>query len=125
VKPVEQTKFDLSFGESKSNHISACLASLVEVPIDSVPKFEEMSESEMKLTMAIWLKSIGYIIEFHNSSPLPRISHMIEYIAIDRTQFGKQHAVIKKEGNVIHNPHPDKIEIFNTEEFWFIIKSSN
>lgn len=125
MKPTEQTKFYDPIAKTKGNYLSACLASLVEIPIDSVPKFEDMnSQSEIDITMDIWLKSIGYnrVVCKH---AFPSNYRLSKCIIIGKTKFGLEHAMISKDGLIIHNPHPDKIEIETIEEYWFILKSKN
>jgi hypothetical protein len=102
VIPVDQTIFD----NKRGNCWAACVASIFEVPLESVPGPSGIDEdfwpdyhkwladrnaTVVSLTRGEWVPA-GYVI---GSVMSPR-------------HEGTQHAVVIYRGKVVHDPHPSK-----------------
>jgi len=111
MKPVEQT----TFGVPGGNCFSACVASILHLPIDDVPYFmsENPNGKEWIERFSSWLKTKGLyplILTAHANVPGIHIMH-------GRSPRGPgRHAVVGIGDTVIHDPHPSKAGIWNIME---------
>lgn len=109
MKPVHQTSFD-----ELGNCYAACIASILELPIESVPNFCEDKKGWTFATQA-WLRERGLGIV--NFRVLPEsiaegfefgvISQHAYYIVSGKSPRGYTHAVVGLGGEIVHDPHPD------------------
>lgn len=103
MKPVFQTEFydpenpDVAYG----NCLQACVASLFELEIDEVPRFEG-SKQFFDLTRWLRTRNVGV-------SWMQEIRYfMAPYIRSGKSPRGNwHHAVIYDMNNLLHDPHPD------------------
>lgn len=128
--PVDQT-----ITGDKGNCFAACIASILELPIGSVPNFAEDMDSEQGMCGAAktWLESRG-VAYFPMCFPNPT--------AIEQTHFGfsdyciiggygprkndrgdfREHAVVGKTlpwgVEIVHDPHPDRDGLLNWGHRW-------
>lgn len=103
MKPVYQTEF----GKFKGNCLAACLASIFEVPIDSIPSFG--------LTDSWYAKFENYMIKNFGLQPVdlkivksnnwkPRGYHLIS----GKSPRGNyNHSIVGLGGKPIHDPFPN------------------
>ena len=101
MKPVRQT----IFGKPDGNCFQACVASLLEVPLEEVPSFTE----KWWLELEAWLESRG-LAPLLLTWPLAKGSYFCldtHYIACGLAGRGLRHSVIYKNQELIHDPHPD------------------
>lgn len=104
MKPVMQTKF----GDPDGNCFASCLASLLELPLESVPDFQE---KDWWGAFKRWLKKRGLApINLYGGKGyiLPRDTLCI---AGGKGPRGLEHSVIWKTGGhgvakMVHDPHP-------------------
>ena len=134
--PVAQTKLTSTDGTARGNCMAACVASLLEVPISSVPAWEDMgSDGSWGDSFMSFLEQHGY--EYHGLLiPDAQLlddwwSYILERSAgIDgcfiiggkspRTHVTRGHAVIYKDGKLAHDPHPSGAGITEIEEIYII-----
>lgn len=99
MKPVDQT----TFGHPGGNCFSACIASLLDLPIADVPYFMDVEDWVAKL--ARWLDRFGfYPVTFKVS---PEWHPQGFYILGGESSRGS-HAVIARGLNIVHDPHPSR-----------------
>lgn len=103
--------------------MSACLAMMLGMEITDVPNFTSMNltDQERYDAMQEWLATVGYqILTFDKwkGSLWPPRGY---YIAGGMTSRGFLHAVIMKEGELFHDPHPDREGIKLTENVDLLI----
>jgi hypothetical protein len=100
MKPVDQTKV-LERGQ-RGNCLAACLASILELPLASIPEFEELPPGHWKAELASWSAAQGFRLDFvkpENFTPGEC------YIAVGLSTRGNLHATVGLDGAVIHDPH--------------------
>ena len=117
MTPLKQTKMLIN-GE-KGNCLATALASLLDLPVNEIPQFEEMDRSEWKGKLVAWLNSRGLTI---NSTVHPPKSYAI---AIGWHASGMLHAIIVKDGRFFHDPHPSNDFLYKVRNYWEISKELN
>lgn len=102
MKPLIQTKLH-NPPHQNGNCMAACLASLLEIEITDVPKFEDEHEKEWYFSVLKWLSSLGYYLVYWEEE-----IHWDGYhIAIGPSPRGNfSHCVIYKGKQMVHDPHP-------------------
>jgi hypothetical protein len=114
MKPVDQTLFGWPHG----NCHSACLASIFEVPLDSVPH-DLGSRPDWRQAVDAFLSSLGYRttpFSFNrNSLWKPEWSGYCTMVGISPRKLDpsvasreRMHAVVGLNGNIVHDPHPSR-----------------
>ena len=106
MKPVTQTITEPGLG----NCFAACLASLLEVPCDSVPNSPDDDEWLEKLNH--WLRGTHQHVLIRVAPDSSLIGRYIPFIASVDGPRGRRHAVLGFYGSkaqfcVWHDPHPD------------------
>lgn len=128
MKPVLQTTFGIGTG----NCFSACIASLLEVPIEEVPFF--MGEDEPMQACDAWLAPFGlYILQRWMPRPVPTKELFEGVDALDalgdRTangwprgfyilaglNAGGPHTVVAQDTKIVHDPNPAHGELVVVE----------
>lgn len=121
MRKVFQTKF----GPEEGNCFQACLASLLEIPIEGIPEPEE-GEDQFGVLNA-WLKENHgkeFLILFGRQTEvaIPRTYHLIGGKSPrypDEESFG--HIVVGHRGVMVHDPHPDGGGVLGVEEWTFLV----
>ncbi len=93
MTPVLQTKFGLD-----GNCLSACVASVFDLPIQAVPEF---SKQGWLLDLDRWFRLCGLRV-YSLSAGRAELG-----IAIGPSPRGLRHAAVWQAGQVLHDPHPD------------------
>jgi hypothetical protein len=112
MKPVDQTKF----GKPDGNCFAACIASVLEFPLESLPDLSTYADDDGAWWLAIqaWIEEntdYSYvevaIQDFEESNKFFGNSY---WIATGKSPRGKDlnHAVVYCQGELVHDPHPDK-----------------
>jgi hypothetical protein len=111
MKPVDQTKF-YEKGVSYGNCMQACVASYLELPLESVPDFS-LDWEHFWSSVYSWMDSEGLRIRL--VTPWKLRDH--EYYLVqgvsprsteDETVY---HMVIYLDGKLIHDPHPSRLGV--------------
>lgn len=118
MKPIDQTTFDPETG----NCFSACVASLLEVPLESVPFFMEAGDGWTEALVA-WCEREGLRLDFSTEFPAPPDTLCIVGGYSPRNPT-KGHAVIMLNGEVVHDPHPDRSGIVGEPWDWITLSRS-
>jgi len=108
VTHIHQTTFgDGSDGTEPGNCMSACLASVLDVPLDDVPNFAAKGARYWD-EMQRWLHARGLFLFELKVPPdqTPGTPDDLHYIASGVSPRGIRHAVIMREGRLVHDPHP-------------------
>jgi hypothetical protein len=136
MKPVYQT----TFGKGIGNCFTACVASIIEYPIEDVPNWmtddykftsqyydEKFSTEFLTLVRfkecAIWLNNRGYDLYHYLAEPfiIPDNNHI--YIAIfSLKNFDGNHAVLYQKSQIIFNPNPCNLELGECHHLFLILK---
>lgn len=124
--PVDQTVFDDGYG----NCLSACVASILELPIADVPNFRESPEPESALRT--WLAQRGWSVFQYTVATADDLAsthfntgpgvYVILGGAGPRTNAQgrpKQHAVVGRAAGygvkIVHDPHPSRLGLVGDE----------
>lgn len=104
MKPVDQT----SFGYPEGNCFSACVASILELPIAEVPHFG--ADETWFDTLSSWLRLRGlWAFMVHASERDHRLLLRGHYILSGRSPRGDfLHAVVAHGDMIVHDPHPSR-----------------
>lgn len=76
--------------------LAACLSSLLEIPLEDVPRFHELDDAEWWLDMQAWLSSLGYqfvLVALPENMPWFSLYDSVECMMIGKTANGVLHAV--------------------------------
>lgn len=104
--PVYQTMFG-PFGNCQS----ACIASLLELPLSAVPNFNHPDDPDSfnyHVRQYAWLETRGLSILTFDTSEIDLSQSKGWFIAGGKSPRGNfLHAVIWHNGKMVHDPHPD------------------
>jgi len=102
VKPIHQTKF----GRVDSNCLAACLASIFEVHIDSIPDFG-MAPSWYDEFEAYMERTFGLQPVDMNVSVLEGWTPKGYYLVAGKSPRGNyDHSIVARDGKLVHDPFP-------------------
>lgn len=151
MKPVDQTKFSTFFSDGRRNSygncLIACIASILEVPIDEIPNvytFYGLHIKKYKKEEPLWLEVLNTWLDHKFKLKLIKVSRdendplgvkrsMYEsdfstfyLIARGLSKRGLPHCVVglQTKGKFImeHDPHPTHEGLKEIEYFWAFIK---
>lgn len=110
MKPVDQT----TFGNPGGNCFSACIASLLHLPIGDVPYFmsNDPQSSAWIPKLTAWLKPFGLYPLMLSANAFVPGYHILQGVS-PRREGGNVggHAVIGQGDVCVHDPHPSKAGI--------------
>ncbi len=121
MKPVPQTRLSDNDNKIYGNCWEACLASLLEIPIEDVPELNagdpEDTEGLWVLNTNTWLATRGLMFLEFPSLPPDDYAHMgidtYHIIIGPSPRKNGSHAVVGRNGKIVHDPHPDKTGLLN------------
>ena len=117
---------DQSVLGARGNCFSACLASLLEIPIEDVPFFlsepGDVSRFQWAERLDAWLEPFGlYALHFFADPARPGAFPGVLHIMTGMSPRGRPHAVIGKGRFVVHDPHPDKTGLSSLDGFCLLV----
>lgn len=120
MKPVTQTEFG-----KRGNCWLACIASVLDVPLESVPDVTDLYEAnergEGKSARAIvkhWLMSEHGLYLYHlHAGLVPLVRPRGYHIMSGKGPRGYLHACVGHEGVIVHDPHPDRSGLVEVTEY--------
>lgn len=108
--PVMQTIFR-SEHEQPGNCVQACVASLLELPLEAVPHFfKDADESNYHKGWFLfdeWFGQFGIYPRHVDLSSSTGCAWDFPHLAAGPSPRGIEHQVIRKGFEIIHDPHPD------------------
>lgn len=111
MKPVDQNKFGVPGG----NCFSACVATILEIPLQEVPYFmsDDLAGREWIAKLGAWLRPRGlYPMILSANAKVPGI-----HIVHGGSPRGEgTHAVVGVGDTVVFDPHPSRAGIRNVTE---------
>lgn len=117
MKPVDQTI--LKTESTNGNCLAACVASLLEIPIESVPNFADFGTG--------WFGSLAEYLKLYNLAiwSFPREKTPGYYhIVMGQTVRGTYHCVVAHGREMAHDPHPSKAGLLGAEEKFIFVPLS-
>lgn len=118
MRPVDQTEFGPG-----GNCLSACIASVLEMPLEQVPNFNHAAEDWAEALLA-WCADRKLNLDFSTEFPAPAGRHVILGGTSPRRQGRAGHAVVALDGVVVHDPHPDRTGIVGEPWDWILLTKS-
>lgn len=118
MKPVDQTLFR---GEGEhGNCVPACIASILELPLDQVPHFAASHGTYFMMNMRQWFEDQGMGLGWTQ-----RYIGGVHTIGTGKSPRGDfQHSVVYFGRKVVHDPHPSRAGLNgDADEFMVITKS--
>ena len=115
--PVLQTKMHDPPNQN-GNCLAAAIASILEININDIPKFEDM-DKEWWNNLIQFLDKIGFSLAFYSEDiGLPGF-----YFVMGTSPRNPKinHQVIYKNGKLVHDPHPDGTGILDVKEVWVLV----
>lgn len=110
--PVTQTQ--LHSDQVKGNCLRAAIASILEIGIDSIPKFEEMGE-DWFIEFRRWSRDSGYgMVSVYRSNIRPKGYS----IASGESPRGIYHSVVAFDGEIVFDPHPSRAGLKEIDRYW-------
>lgn len=107
--PIDQTMF----GEDQGDCLSACLASILEIPLEDVPYFADIEDNiEFYKAINAWLRPYGYFYLTIEPGGVEELNCWGDYYAIlsgpaERPWGEPSHAVVARGGELVHDPNPN------------------
>lgn len=111
MKYVQQTKTHSE--NQRGNCFATCLAMLLDMELADIPEFEEMKGvGQWGQELIIWTQSKGIKFSRQQNPPAGYA------IAKGMSARGIRHAVIVKDGEFLHDPHPSGEFLDSIEAYW-------
>lgn len=118
MKPVDQS----TFGVPGGNCLSACIASLLELPIADVPYFFDPEEGSHERLQA-WLKAKGFFAHTVGWSAewQAELTSAAGYHIVCGKSARGPHAVVGHGGEIVHDPHPSRGGLISKDSICFLV----
>lgn len=118
MKPVDQTIFALPLG----NCLQAAIASVLELPLEAVPNFNEAGD-EWYPRLYDWCADHGFgVIEYDVKNDAQIVAPSAGYwIAGGLGARGILHAVVYENDRLAHDPHPSRSGIEEVQFMMFFV----
>jgi hypothetical protein len=112
MKPVDQTKFG-----KHGNCLMACIASILEIPFDTEWELHDNWWNECQT----YVRKHGYYLSciYANDQGTAPAGYSI---ATGDGPRGFLHCVVLLDGQIVHDPHPDKTGISNVRDFMYFVR---
>lgn len=105
------------------NCFEACVASILELPLDEVPTFVGGNSEEWFEAFAAWMATRGHAAAYLPHAPGMRpIGYHIgasDFHSVDGVRTA--HAVVALDGTVVHCPHPSRAGLTQPIRYWTLI----
>lgn len=119
MKPVFQTRFRYDRDDNTDGRtcLSAAYASILEMDLNDIPRFEDMELNKWYPRLRRWLNILGFeMIEFREERIFKGY-----YLVSGESARGILHLVVYKDGKLVHDPHPDGDGIKSVETVYLLI----
>jgi hypothetical protein len=131
MKPVDQSILRDPANGQYGDCMRACVASLLELPIDRVPHFFDggCDSAEFDKRLADYLDQHG-LIELSMPAHVAQRTHYTRdchHLMYGYSERGTFHAVVARNGLVVHDPHPSKVGIIEDDrvQWAFLVRTGN
>lgn len=126
MKPVDQT----AFGAPHGNCLMSCVASILEVPLESLPVLyaeiegKGRAEADWWLVLLDALRQHGFTAIYYpnDTTEHPAIAPRGYHIASGPTPNREfRHATVYLDGQLAHDPHPSRDGLARVERYYLIV----
>ena len=131
MKPIIQTKISSEDGSINGNCFRTCIASILEIDVDSIPAFEDMEGGQWQIPFMNFLSDNG--CEFEGTGRFNNEFHknlFENYEGVDgyiitngtspRAWVTRGHSVLYKNGKLVHDPHPSGEGLVELKDYYMI-----
>lgn len=101
-----------------NNCLAVSLSHVLDIPLEEIPSFHEMKETEWKLNLTNWLADKAFSLEMSAIAPKGKA------IAVGKHQKGVQHAVVVNDGDFIFDPDSDGV-FLDSVSYYMSVKPLN
>jgi hypothetical protein len=116
MKPVAQTKLYGKDGIQNGNFFSACLASMLELPLWMVPPFEDMfGRDDWRVRVNEWLATV------HKLAMVRKAGHPVDQLPEFYIANGMSPRGVYSRGKLAHDPHYSGAGIADVEWCWSLL----
>jgi hypothetical protein len=124
MKPVTQTQTGV--GNLRANCLMAAVASILEVELDTLPDIYEAEQRGLAWFVALKdaLLPLGVVpVRYDQASDhFPQIAPDGYHIACGKSpRSNESHAVVAKDGFIVHDPHPSRAGIDGAIGWWILL----
>lgn len=123
-----KSQYQTRFGE-EGNCFAACIASLLECDINEVPFWKTKTDSwdEYQSILNSYLQQNHCILMYCDDYHTEYDQYIEElkgsfYILSGDSSRGFEHAVIYRDGELVHDPHPEGDGLLNVKHIYFFYK---
>jgi hypothetical protein len=111
MKPLDQTQ--MAGKGVGGNCVQACVASILELPMEKVPHFLELAQTPDQWEVAFedWLEQLG----IGNVRLMSHFCFEGYYLCTGPTVRGTKHMCVYFDGRLAHDPHPSKSGLIEVE----------
>lgn len=119
MTPADQTN-DLELG----NCLQACVATILDLPMQEVPDFIRAHGPRWFMALRTWLRPRGkhaVYVSTLNSLISHVYPHELPWIGIGDGPRGVRHAVVCLHKEIVHDPHPSREGLAEIEDALIIV----
>jgi hypothetical protein len=120
MTPIVQTIFgDGSSGGERGNCFAACIASILDVPLESVPNFCNWDNWREKVSD--WLQPLGYAyidVMLPGDGRDELVRYWGYHVISGDAPRGLRHSVVGLRGEIAWDPHPSFAGLLGTADDW-------
>ena len=126
MKPVIQQKLHDPSKDIVGDCFRACVASMLELDLERVPEFEEDMRDDDSVQwfyhLIYWCYYVHFTkVEYFKAESSGHVVRPGAYYIVGGTSprfHGENHAVIYKDGELVHDPHPEGTGIVGTPKHY-------
>lgn len=112
MKPVTQTLF----GDMKGNCFAACIASLLELELATVPNFCVDHHSRWWDVLNDWLEPRGFVAIMLEGAEMQHYRSAYVIASGPSPREGVSHSVLYRNGELVHDPHPSRAGLLEVRD---------
>lgn len=117
MKPIDQTTFGSPYG----NCFQACVASILELPLEDVPHFCEGDNPRWLLDLEEWLRPRGLAPMLVQAEGCPALDDAYGLLG-GPSPRGCNHSVVVRGVEVVHDPHPSREGLLEARDYLFFVQ---
>jgi hypothetical protein len=99
------------------NCMRASLASVFEMNVDDLPRFEAMNKDHWKMNFIAWLAGKGFLLKETHTPP----NSDEYYITLGMSERNVLHCVVSQSNKMVHDPHPSQTGVVSAKHHWVFI----
>lgn len=102
------------------NCFAACVASILELPINKVPNFVGLHGHRWFRELIEWLRPLGLGVIFVSHSSCNEAPAGYSILSVTSLRGDFNHAVVALDGSVVWDPSPSREMGFGDKQYWVV-----